>query len=206
MKMRQLYKNFPSTKEGAELYGGFMYDDGFFCRIFETLETLEDTVAVINKFLDANGYAPAELEEFDETYAYRGNFVSISLNPYDESEMIVTIEKDHFALSQMDFITEELLTFRDERDWEQFHNSKDLALALSIEASELNELFLWKSAESVDVEKLKDELADVISFTLLLAAKHNLNIESIVLDKIKKNDEKYPVDKSKGTATKYNKL
>ena len=92
-------------------------------------------------------------------------------------------------------MTEALIKFRDQRDWEQFHNSKDLALAISIEAGELNELFLWKKAEDVNVEKLKNELADVLAFSLLLANKHNLDVKQIVLDKIKSNGEKYPIDK-----------
>lgn len=99
-----------------------------------------------------------------------------------------------------------LLKFREERDWEQFHNAKDLALALSIEASELNELFLWKKAEEANPEKVKQELADVIGYAILLAHKYNLDINQIVLEKIQANAEKYPVDKAKGTAKKYNEL
>lgn len=99
-----------------------------------------------------------------------------------------------------------LLEFRNERDWEQFHNPKDLALALSIEAAELNEVFLWKKAEDADVEKVKEELADVFAYAILLAEKYDLDIDEIVLNKIKKNAEKYPVDKAKGSAKKYNEL
>jgi NTP pyrophosphatase (non-canonical NTP hydrolase) len=102
-----------------------------------------------------------------------------------------------------------LLKFRDERDWKQFHTSKDLALAISIEAAELNELFLWKQgtdAENIDVEALKDELGDIFAFALLLAEKHGLDPEQLVLDKVKKNAEKYPVAKAKGTAKKYTEL
>lgn len=99
-----------------------------------------------------------------------------------------------------------LIEFRDKRDWAQFHNAKDLALALSIEASELNELFLWKKAEEADPKKVKDELADIIGYALLIAEKYNFDINQIVLDKIKKNDEKYPVDKAKGNAKKYDEL
>ena len=99
-----------------------------------------------------------------------------------------------------------LVDFRDERAWEQFHNPKDLALALSIEAAELNELFLWKKSEEANIEKVKDELADVLAYALLLADKYNLDINEIVINKIKKNAEKYPVDKSKGTSKKYNEL
>lgn len=99
-----------------------------------------------------------------------------------------------------------LLQFRDERDWAQFHNAKDLALALSIEAAELNELFLWKKPEDANIEKVKDELADVFGYVLLLAEKHGLDLKEIMTDKIRKNGEKYPVDKAKGTAKKYTEL
>lgn len=103
-------------------------------------------------------------------------------------------------------ITAALIKFRDERDWAQFHNPKDLALALNIEAAELLELFLWKNAEDANVDKIKEELADVFSYALLLAEKYNLDVKQIILDKIKLNDSKYPVDKAKGTAKKYNEL
>jgi NTP pyrophosphatase (non-canonical NTP hydrolase) len=112
-------------------------------------------------------------------------------------------------MGDFDVLIRELVKFRDERNWEQFHNTKDLALALSIEAAELNELFLWKSteeSEKVDQARLKEELADVFAFGLLLAAKHEFDVKQIVLDKISKNNEKYPVDKSKGSARKYNEL
>ncbi|MDI5898755.1 nucleotide pyrophosphohydrolase [Flavobacterium yafengii] len=103
-------------------------------------------------------------------------------------------------------IIQELLKFRNERDWEQFHNSKDLALAVSIEAAELNELFLWKKAEEVNIDKLKEELADVFAYSFLLAEKYNLDVKEIVLQKIKQNAAKYPIDKAKGNATKYDEL
>ena len=92
-------------------------------------------------------------------------------------------------------VVETLIRFRDERDWAQFHDSKNLALALLLEASELNELFLWKK-----------EMADVLTYSLLLAEKHHLDIFDIVLEKIRKNGEKYPVEKAKGTAKKYTEL
>lgn len=106
----------------------------------------------------------------------------------------------------MDEIINKLIEFRNRRDWEQFHNPKDLALALSVEAGELLELFLWKKSEEADVEKIKEELADVFAYAFLLADKYNLDVKEIVLDKIKKNGKKYPVDKAKGTAKKYNEL
>jgi NTP pyrophosphatase (non-canonical NTP hydrolase) len=109
-------------------------------------------------------------------------------------------------MADMEEIIQTLLTFRNERDWEQFHNPKDLALAISVEAGELLELFLWKKPEEANKDKIKEELADVFAFAFLLADKYGFNVKDIVLEKIKKNAEKYPVDKAKGTAKKYNEL
>ncbi len=109
-------------------------------------------------------------------------------------------------MSEFKKITNEIVKFRDVRDWKQFHNSKDLSLAISIEAAELNQLFLWKKAEEVDLEKLKEELSDVLIFSILLAHKHNFDIGEIIGQKLKANDLKYPVDKAKGTAKKYTEL
>lgn len=109
-------------------------------------------------------------------------------------------------MSEINEITEKIVEFTKERDWEQFHNGKDLALALSIEAAELNEAFLWKDAENVKVEKVKEELADVFNYAFLIANKYDLDIKQIILDKLEKNRSKYPVDKAKGNAKKYNEL
>lgn len=103
-------------------------------------------------------------------------------------------------------IIQALLKFRNERDWEQFHNPKDLALAISVEAGELLELFLWKNSEGANRDKIKEELADVFAFAFLLANKLDLEVKQIILDKIKSNGEKYPVAKAKGTAKKYDEL
>ena len=105
--------------------------------------------------------------------------------------------------------TEALIQFRDERDWKQFHDPKNLAAALSIEAAELNEVFLWKTTEGsreVDVERVREELADVLAYALLMADAFQLDPEEIVLEKVKRNAEKYPVEKARGVATKYTEL
>ncbi|PSR06582.1 MAG: nucleotide pyrophosphohydrolase [Bacteroidetes bacterium] len=106
-------------------------------------------------------------------------------------------------------LTKQLIQFRNDRDWEQFHDSKNLAVALSIEAAELLELFLWtkdgKLPNSKE-EKLKEEVADIFAYLLLIAEKHNLDLRSITLEKIAKNGAKYPADKAKGKSLKYNEL
>lgn len=109
-------------------------------------------------------------------------------------------------MTDIEEIINKLVEFRNERDWEQFHNSKDLALAISVEANELLELFLWKQSEEADEQKIIEELADVFAFAFLLAQKHGLDVKEIVLEKIKSNTEKYPVDKAKGIAKKYSEL
>lgn len=106
----------------------------------------------------------------------------------------------------MDEVLNRLRQFRDERDWKQFHNPKDLALALSIESGELLETFLWKSSEDADIEKVKEELADVFAFAFLMADAYDFDVKQIVMEKIGKNEEKYPVEKAKGTARKYTEL
>lgn len=109
-------------------------------------------------------------------------------------------------MSEIKNITEKLIAFRDERDWAQFHNPKDLAVALNIEAGELLEAFLWKNHKDADKEKVKEELADVFAYAFLLADKYKFDVEDMVTAKIKENGKKYPVDKAKGTAKKYDEL
>ena len=108
--------------------------------------------------------------------------------------------------SDLGELREALVRFREERRWGVYHNPKDLALALSVEAGELLEVFLWKSGEEADLERVKEELADVLAYALLLADRCNLDVRQIVLDKIAQNAIKYPVDKAAGNARKYTDL
>ncbi len=104
-----------------------------------------------------------------------------------------------------------LKKFLKERDWEKFHNPRDLAISISLEAAELLEIFQWKG--NIDsnkilkdeklLNKIKEELADVFIYGLSLANKLNLNVYQIIVDKIKKNEKKYPADKVRGSAKKY---
>lgn len=103
-------------------------------------------------------------------------------------------------------IIEKLRIFNREREWDQFHDSKNLALSISIEASELNECFLWKSADEADKTKVEEELADVFLCAIMLADKYDIDVKDICLKKIERNAQKYPVEKAKGKATKYDEL
>lgn len=109
-------------------------------------------------------------------------------------------------MSDIKELISEIGNFIKEREWEQFHKPKDTAVALSIEASELLETFLWKDEKDADIEKIKEELADVIIYSFDMARQYDLDVAKIVREKIKKNAEKYPVNKSKGTAKKYTDL
>ena len=103
----------------------------------------------------------------------------------------------------------QILQFSDERDWKQFHNPKDLSISISLEAAELLENFQWSGAavECKDkIEQIREELADVFIYSVLMADACELNIDEIILDKIRQNTEKYPVEKSCGNSKKYTEL
>lgn len=104
---------------------------------------------------------------------------------------------------------EKINNFRDERNWRQFHNEKDLAISISLEANELLEIFQWKTSEEAvanNLEHIKEELADVFIYGLMLADNLNLDVEKIISDKIKLNAKKYPVPESFGNKKKYTEL
>ena len=104
----------------------------------------------------------------------------------------------------MDDLVKALREFNDERDWDQFHSPENLAKSISIESGELLECFQWNN--SFNRVEVCEELADVLTYCIMLADKLDVSIEEIVLDKLEKTKKKYPVDKAKGVSTKYNKL
>ncbi len=111
-------------------------------------------------------------------------------------------------------INSEIETFITERDWDQFHSVKNLAMALSVESAELLEIFQWMTENQSNgvktdfktYAKLQDEVADVFVYLMRIVSKTEIDLETVVLNKIKKNAEKYPVDKSKGNSKKYSDL
>ncbi len=103
----------------------------------------------------------------------------------------------------------EVLKFRDDRNWKQFHNPKDLAISISLEAAELLEVFQWSAADVVcenKLDKIKEELADVVNYCILMADTCGLDLDEIVSEKVKRNNEKYPVEKAFGSKEKYTQL
>jgi dCTP diphosphatase len=115
-------------------------------------------------------------------------------------------------MNEIKEITEKIKKFRDDRDWLQFHNHKDMALTLLLEASEVLEHFQWKSNKEIEkhAKKYKNELADEIADVAIclfeLADNMNIDIQKAILVKLEKNAKKYPVIKAKGSNLKYNKL
>ena len=109
-------------------------------------------------------------------------------------------------------ITEKIRTFRDDRDWMQFHNPKEIAAAIAIESAELQEIFLWKdypASETAAKEKqqaVADEIADIAVYLFELADNLGLQLGEVMLEKMQKNAAKYPIDKSRGSNLKYNEL
>jgi NTP pyrophosphatase (non-canonical NTP hydrolase) len=106
-------------------------------------------------------------------------------------------------------LIKQVVDFRNSRNWKQFHNPKDLAISLTLEAGELLENFQWKTSEesvTVNYQGIEEELADILIYALLLANELNINPEQAVIDKMKKNREKYPIEKAYGTSKKYNEL
>ena len=104
---------------------------------------------------------------------------------------------------------DQILKFRDDRDWKQFHNPKDLAISISLEAAELLEVFQWSGADTSNEgkqEKIKEELADVVNYCVLMADACGLDLDEIVQKKLQVNNAKYPAEKARGQRDNYDKL
>lgn len=104
----------------------------------------------------------------------------------------------------MEELKKEIIKFQTERDWKQFHTPENLAKSIVIESAELLEHFQWDN--EYDKQEVADELADILNYCILMTDALNLDVKEIVLDKMKKTALKYPINKSKGVSTKYNKL
>ena len=104
----------------------------------------------------------------------------------------------------MEELIKEIKQFNKERDWDKFHSPENLAKSISIEAGELLECFQWNN--NFNQQEVEEELADVMTYCLMLSDKLGVKPEKIILDKLEKTKKKYPVEKAKGVSTKYNKL
>lgn len=112
-------------------------------------------------------------------------------------------------MNRLEEIAKEIEVFRTEREWKQFHNEKDLAISISLEAAELLELFQWKTSIEVtnnNLKSLKEELADIFIYGFMLANNLDVDISEIIREKLEMNRKKYPIEKSKGSKKKYTEL
>jgi dCTP diphosphatase len=115
-------------------------------------------------------------------------------------------------MTDLDVLRDKVLKFRNERDWKQFHNPKDMAISLALEAAEFLEHFQWKNDDEIDAhlknrkEEVEDELADVLYWVLLIANDLEVDLGKAFVNKLEKSAQKYPVDKSRGKHTKYTEL
>jgi len=110
-------------------------------------------------------------------------------------------------------INQKIKSFVKARDWEQFHSPKNLSMALSVEASELVEIFQWSNSGGLDEvkdskkrEKIKEEIADIFIYLIKISSKLDLDVNKIINEKIDRNEKKYPIEKSKGKSLKYTEL
>lgn len=134
------------------------------------------------------------------------------MNILKGSGLIVSKDIEESEMDEIKLITEKIKEFRDKRDWSQFHNHKDMALSLVLEAAEVLEHFQWKSTDEVAKHgvackhEIADELADVAMYLFELADNLGIDLSTAIEQKLAKNEKKYPVEKAKGRHTKYNKL
>ena len=202
MNLPLLSEVFPCTDKFAELYGGWC-EELFFKRTFKS-ESFKNQIEQINAFLKQQGFE----EEIEEEIFESKNFVEYNANfsfwknatGYNQTILIYHKPIDSNPIKS---ILKLLDNFRNDRDWVKYHSSKNLSMAIGAEAGELLDLFLWDREKSVDSEKVKNELADIFTYMIYLADNWKIDLLDAVVEKLVINNEKYPIEKSKGTAKKY---
>jgi NTP pyrophosphatase (non-canonical NTP hydrolase) len=204
MKLPLLSKVYPFSARLAELHHGWT-EGKFFKRTFEA-ESIKEQIDLVNNFLNEQGFdiilAP---DVFDDESSYEeGDFI-FHKNLIGHNQIVLVYEQP-LGLNPLEGVIKFLDHFRNARDWKKFHTSKNLSMAIGSEAGELMDLFLWDREKDVDEDKVKNELADIVTYCLYLANNYSIDLFDAVVDKTIENDKKYPVDKAKGSAKKYNKL
>ncbi|MCS4432868.1 MazG-like family protein [Aquiflexum gelatinilyticum] len=205
-KLKDVIRNHDFNPED---YDGFMCSEFQFMRFFflenRDLLTCFDEV---NSFLAANGFLELNFTDFKEELSISADGVGLYADPYvneTNRKLILTINKYDPWNNSIDLMIVELIRLRKEKDWAKFQNPKNLALALSIETSKLLEQFLGEKPAEVNKQKIKEKLATVFSYSLLLAENYGLDIKEIVLEKIQNHNEEYPIENGKGLNEKADK-
>ena len=193
---------FPATKAMAELYDGWV-EGRMFKKIF-TAETELLQIEKINLFLKENLFTtqvPNDIFKDDRVAEIDCFIFYKDLLGFDQ---IMIIYYQPLTRTTQDEVTTFLNYFRDQREWKKFHSLKNLSMAIGSESGELLDLFLWNREENVDYEKVENELADIVTYCIYMADSIGVDLLDAVIKKSISNNEKYTVDKSKGTAKKYN--
>ena len=204
MLLPKLADYFPVNNAMAELYGGWL--EGPYFKVIFSQGAMTDQINLANSFLKDNGFE-TEIHEgdFNDDLEIEVDLITFSYRTLG-GNMLLFIYEQPLMSQPIDSLIELIRLFRDERDWKEFHTAKNLAMAVSSEAGELLDLFLWDRGDNPDRQKISNEIADVFIYLLLLSKELEIDIFKSAIDKIKTNAEKYPVEKSKGTAKKYNEL
>ncbi len=204
MNLPPLSKCYPVTQALANLYGG-SWEGKYFKKSF-IADKFEDQIVLVNEFLLSNQFnIILNSSDFDDVKIYETGSLDFIRN-FTGLNQIFMIYHQPLMLNPINEMFKFLDYFREQRDWKKFHTSKNLALALSSEVGELSDLFLWDREANVDVDKVESELADIIIYSIYLADNNGINLLDAVIKKTIENDKKYPLEKSKGNAIKYNKL
>jgi NTP pyrophosphatase (non-canonical NTP hydrolase) len=204
MKLPLLSEVYPFSDRLAELHHGWT-EGKLFKRTFEA-ESIQKQIVLVNSFLREQGFdiilAP---DVFNVENSYEeGDFI-FHKNLIGPNQIVLVYEQP-LGFNPLNEMMKFLDSFRSERDWKKFHTSKNLSMAIGSEAGELIDLFLWDREKDVDEDKVKNELADIVTYCLYLANNYGIDLFDAVIDKTIENDKKYPVDKSKGVAKKYTEL
>jgi NTP pyrophosphatase (non-canonical NTP hydrolase) len=204
MKLPLISDVYPFTPKLAELHGGWS-EGKYFKRIFSA-DSLQEQIDLINTFLYEQGFelflTPDAFES--DTVFEEGNFSFYkNLVGYNQ---IVLIYEQPLLVNPLEEMMKFLDYFRNARDWKKFHTSKDLSMAISSEAGEILDLFVWDRDKNVDEKKIENELADIVTYCLYLADNFKIDLFDAIVNKTIENDKKYPIEKSKGNATKYSEL
>lgn len=204
MKLPLLSKVFPNSDLFAELYGGSC--EGLYFKKTFVANTIEVQIQLVNDFLKYHEFDEVlPIDAFEESKVFEGNMLDFHKDVTGYNQIMLVYQQP-LGRMPMEEITDFLNYFRAQRDWKKFHSSKNLSMAISSEAGELMDLFLWDREENVDFEKVENELADIVTYCIYLAENIGVDLFDAVIKKSVKNNEKYPIEKAKGTAKKYDEL
>lgn len=204
MELPKLIEYFPATNSLAELYGGWL-EGPFFKKVFNAGEALHQ-INDANLFLKANGFNVVfTIDDFADNNVFEDGSLSLDFNTLGENTLLLVYEQP-VMINPIESVYKLIDLFREERDWKQFHDAKNLAMALSSETGELLDHFLWDRDKNINIDKASNEMADIFFYLLLLSKELKIDLLDAVVNKMVKNGEKYPVEKAKGKANKYNEL